>query len=82
MDTALIKQTVEMDGLKIRREYPSDEKRMDFPQEKLNRNISALNEKGSLVWTIQVAPHGGENEDKASLAVPLTFNRKWEACSR
>jgi len=71
MDDALIKQTVEIDGLKIQRKYPSDDKLMEYPQENLNRNVYAFNERGELVWTIQEAPHGGENQDKAYMSLVI-----------
>jgi len=71
MDSALIRQTIEIEGLKILRKYPSDEKLMSYPQEKLNRNVSALNENGDLVWTIQEAPQGGEDQDKAYMLISL-----------
>jgi hypothetical protein len=53
------------------RVYPSDEMLNDYPQEKLNRNIYAYNVFGELVWQIQEAPHGGNDEDKAYMDLKI-----------
>jgi hypothetical protein len=71
MDSTLIKQAIEIEGLKVIREYPSDENLMGYPQEKLNRNVSAFNEAGDLIWIIQEAPHGGEGQDKAYMFISI-----------
>ena len=71
MDSAEIKQTIEINGLKVIRKYPSDEKLMSYPQEQLNRNIEAYNSNNELVWVIQEAPQGGENQDKAYMHLEI-----------
>ncbi|MFC3702869.1 hypothetical protein ACFOND_14635, partial [Reinekea marina] len=65
MEVAEIKQRIEIEGLEIIRRYPSDEALVDYPREKLNRNIEAHKADGSLVWIIQECPAGGATEDKA-----------------
>ena len=75
IDRSCIRQTIEIGKLKVVRIYPSDEELVNYPQEKLNRNIEAYDQDDNLIWVIEEAPDGGENRDKAYMNIWLKEDR-------
>jgi len=75
VDRSCIKQVIEIGELKVIRKYPLDEELVTYPQEKLNRNIEAYDQNDNLVWVIEEAPDGGENQDKAYMKIWLEEGR-------
>ena len=71
MDSANIRQRINLQGLSIIRIYPSDNDLMNYPREKLNRNVAAYKENGELVWLIQECPVGGLDQDKAYMNIQV-----------
>ena len=68
---APIKQQLDFEGLRIIRVYPDDDNLDTYPQEKLNRNVYAIDSNGKVVWQIQEAPHGGAGNDKAYMHIMI-----------
>jgi len=69
MDESDIRQTLEINGLKIIRRYPSDEDIDSYLQVQLNRNIEAYDGTGKLIWMIEECPVGGDGVDKAYMNI-------------
>jgi len=75
MDRSYIRQIIEVSKLKVVRKYPPDEELVNYPQKKLNRNVEAYDQDENLVWVIEEAPDGGENQDKAYMNIWLEEDR-------
>ena len=75
MDRSYVRQIIEVGKLKVVRKYPPDEELVNYPQKKLNRNIEAYDQDDNLVWVIEEAPDGGENQDKAYMNMWLEEDR-------
>jgi hypothetical protein len=75
MDNSYIRQIIEIENLIVVRKYPPDEGLVSYPQKKLNRNIEAYDQDDNLVWVIEEAPDGRENQDKAYMKIWLEEDR-------